>query len=149
VNPLAEPGGRARSGAAGLGWRWRRRRRSAACPIRRRAGTRASPSWSGGRGRSTFEALLEWLENLSGMLGERLLRLKGIVAPSDAPGRVLVQAVGETFDPPRRFTGEGAEGIVVIARDTSPAEIAAMQPDFPLRLETQTAGPSRDRRRKA
>ncbi len=92
-------------------------------------------------GQASVETLLEWLENLSGLLGERLLRLKGVVQPADMAERVLVQAVGSTFDPPRRFMGAAETGLVLIARDTTAAEVLALQPDIGLTLQTQTAGP--------
>ncbi len=87
------------------------------------------------------ETLLEWLENLSGLLGARLLRLKGVVQPADMAERMLIQAVGSTFDPPRRFMGAAEPGLVIIARDTTAAEILALAPDIGLTLQTQTAGP--------
>ena len=88
-----------------------------------------------------IDAILEWLENLSGLAGERLLRLKGVLAPSDMPERLLFQAVGSTFDAPRRFTGTAANGLVLIARDLRADDIAALQPSFPLVLTSQPAGP--------
>ena len=88
-----------------------------------------------------IDAILEWLENLSGLAGERLLRLKGVLAPSDMPERLLFQAVGSTFDAPRRFAGPAADGLVLIVRDLAAEDIAALQPGFPLRLTRQSAGP--------
>ena len=81
-----------------------------------------------------IDAILEWLENLSGLMGERLLRLKGVLQPADIPDRLLFQAVGSTFDAPRRFAGTAASGLVIIARDVAMADISAMQPEFPVRL---------------
>ena len=92
-------------------------------------------------GTVTFDALLEWLENLAGLAGERLLRLKGVVQPSDLDRPLLIQAVGSAFSPPRPFAGTAERGLVIIARDFAAAELAAMQPDFPLTLETKSAGP--------
>jgi len=88
----------------------------------------------------SVDALLEWLENLAGLCGERLLRVKGVVTPMDAPP-LLIQAVGPYFDPPRRFEGAAAAGLVVIVRDVPVAEIAAMQPGFAVRL-TAAAKPT-------
>ena len=88
-----------------------------------------------------IDAILEWLENLSGLAGERLLRMKGVLQPADMTDRLLFQAVGSTFDAPRRFSGAAEPGLVIIARDLAAAEIVAMQPDFPLVLTTKSAGP--------
>ena len=90
-----------------------------------------------------IDAILEWLENLSGLAGDRLLRLKGVLRPADMPMRLLFQAVGTAFDQPRPFQGETEEGLVIITHDLGAAEIAAMAPDFPVVLETKTAGPFR------
>ena len=88
-------------------------------------------------------AILEWLENLSGLAGDRLLRLKGVLHPADVEGGVLFQAVGATFDAPRRFTGTAEPGLVLIVRDLPSADIAALQPGFPLRLTQKAADPFR------
>ncbi len=81
-----------------------------------------------------YDALMEWLENLAGLAGERLLRLKGVLRLADVAPPVLVQAVGTVFSPPRAFAGTGAEGLVIIGRDLAAEEIAAMQPAFPVRF---------------
>ena len=90
-----------------------------------------------------IEAILEWLENLSGLAGDRLLRLKGVLRPADVPMRLLFQAVGTAFDQPRAFHGVAEEGLVIITHDLGAAEIAAMAPAFAVVLETKTAGPFR------
>lgn len=82
-----------------------------------------------------FDALMEWLENLAGLAGERLLRVKGVVRLADVAPPLLIQGVGSTFSPPRPFAGTAEEGLVIIARDLRAAEIAAMQPGFPVRIE--------------
>lgn len=69
--------------------------------------------------RPSWPELEAWLENLVGLCGERLLRLKGIVMLSDCPDPILVQGVGTLFSAPRRLTRSPVEeGLVVIARDT-------------------------------
>ncbi len=69
--------------------------------------------------RPSWAELEAWLENLVGLCGEKLLRLKGIVALSDCPDPILVQGVGTLFSAPRRLTRTLVEeGLVVIARDT-------------------------------
>ena len=94
-------------------------------------------------GEAGIDAILEWLENLSGLAGDRLLRLKGVIAPNDMAERLLVQAVGSTFDAPRRFTGAAEPGLVIITRDLTAADLAGLQPGFPVTLKTRTAGPFR------
>lgn len=88
-----------------------------------------------------LDGMLEWLENLSGLAGDRLLRLKGVVQPEDVAVPLLFQAVGTTFDQPRVFRGAAERGLVIIGVDLDAGEIMAMQPGFPIRLETKTAGP--------
>jgi G3E family GTPase len=90
-----------------------------------------------------FDALMEWLENLAGLAGERLLRVKGVVRLEDVVQRLLIQAVGTVFSPPRPFEGPAEAGLVIIARDMDATEIAAMQPGFPVRFEAGAAGPWR------
>lgn len=94
-------------------------------------------------GDAGIDAILEWLENLSGLAGDRLLRLKGVIEPNDMAERLLIQAVGSTFDAPRRFTGVAESGLVIITRDLTAADLAALQPDFPVTLKTKTADPFR------
>jgi G3E family GTPase len=63
--------------------------------------------------------LEEWLENLAGFCGTRLLRLKGIVPVAESEEPVLIQAVGTLFSTPRRMARRdpATEGLVIIARD--------------------------------
>ena len=72
-----------------------------------------------------YDDLAAWLDNLAGALGERLLRVKGLVRVAGQARPVLVQSVGTLFSPPRLFGGEmeTAPFLVVIARDASPAEL--------------------------
>lgn len=78
-----------------------------------------------------YDDLATWLDNLAGRLGERLLRLKGLlrVAESDRP--LLVESVGTLFSPPRPFgrPGElGAPFLVIIARDLVPSDLDGIEP---------------------
>ncbi|WP_175655365.1 hypothetical protein [Burkholderia ambifaria] len=63
--------------------------------------------------------MLDWLENVSGALGERPLRMKAIVLGPLGDDRVLLQSVGTTFSAPRRFTGDAAPDLsaIFIVRD--------------------------------
>lgn len=80
-----------------------------------------------------------WVDDLAGLLGERLLRFKAVVAPSDRPSPLMLQGVGTTFSAPVRagavYERLGSRpSIIVIARDTSVVEIAHELPDAPVRL---------------
>lgn len=81
----------------------------------------------------SWDDLAAWLDNLAGLLGERLLRVKGVVTVADLEHALLVQSVGTTFSAPRRFAVP-ADGpfLVVIARDASPNEVAEVTPIMPI-----------------
>jgi G3E family GTPase len=67
---------------------------------------------------------LDWLENITGVLGERLLRMKAIVPGHREGERVLLQSVGTTFSAPRRMNDVDAPlGAIVIARDCGLADL--------------------------
>ncbi len=78
-----------------------------------------------------YDDLAAWLDNLAGALGERLLRLKGLVRVAQSRRPILVQSVGTTFSIPRPF-GEPDSAmplfLVIIARDLADAELVAVQP---------------------
>jgi len=78
-----------------------------------------------------YDDLAAWLDNLAGALGDRLLRLKGLVRVVQSRRPILVQSVGTTFSIPRPF-GEPDSAtplfLVVIARDLEDAELDAVQP---------------------
>ena len=69
----------------------------------------------------------DWLEDLTGLCGARLLRLKGILRVTDCPEPILVQAVGNLFSVPRRMrlAAEPVEGLVIITRDLPLAALRA------------------------
>ena len=77
-----------------------------------------------------YDGLATWLDNLAGALGDRLLRVKGIVRVAGQIRPVLVQSVGTLFSPPRLLGGaeETAPFLVVISRDTSWDELDAVPP---------------------
>jgi len=78
-----------------------------------------------------YDDLAAWLDNLAGALGERLLRMKGLVRVTQSTRPVLVQSVGTTFSIPRPF-GEADSPtplfLVIIARDLDDAGLEAVQP---------------------
>ncbi|GJD48946.1 P-loop guanosine triphosphatase YjiA [Methylobacterium crusticola] len=82
-------------------------------------------------GLPAYDDVATWLDNLAGALGERLLRLKGLVRVAGSAHPLLVQSVGTLFSPPRPFRDPGsaeAAFLVVITRDAGPEEIAAVAP---------------------
>ena len=90
-------------------------------------------------GEPTYEALAAWLDNLAGLLGDRLLRLKGLVRTAEGDLPLLVQSVGTLFSMPRPFPAARLDRgpfIVVIARDTSLAELRGVTPDLDATITT-------------
>lgn len=78
-----------------------------------------------------YDSLAAWLDNLAGALGDRLLRLKGLVRVAESARPVLVQSVGSLFSPPRPFGAPDADlplFLVIIARDLEDGELEAVQP---------------------
>ncbi len=73
-----------------------------------------------------------WLDNLAGLCGEQLLRLKGLlhVQGSDCP--VLIESVGTMFSAPRAFASEAAPFLVIILRDLDADTVQQVQPQLPL-----------------
>jgi G3E family GTPase len=86
----------------------------------------ATPAW---------DDLAAWLDNLAGLLGERLLRVKGVMAVAEHEHKLLVQSVGTTFSAPRPFAGQvDTPFLVVIARDASAEELAQVTPALPVAI---------------
>jgi G3E family GTPase len=88
-------------------------------------------------GEVAFDDLAAWLDNLAGLLGERLLRLKGLVRVKEGNTPLLVESVGTMFSPPRPLRGESGSTpsfLVVIARDVSDAELETIEPAGLFRL---------------
>lgn len=87
----------------------------------------------------TWDRFAAWVDDLAGLLGERLLRFKAIVALADRTEPMMLQGVGTTFGRPVRaaavFERMGSQpSVIVIARDTDVAEIACELPDAPVAL---------------
>jgi G3E family GTPase len=86
-----------------------------------------------------FDDLAAWLDNLAGLLGERLLRLKGLVRVREGNTPLLVESVGTMFSPPRPLRNENAAApsfLVVIARDVGEAELETVAPAGLFRLSS-------------
>ncbi len=78
-----------------------------------------------------YDDVASWLDNLAGALGERLLRLKGLVRVAESERPVLLQSVGTAFSAPRPFGEPDAASplfLVIIARDLQAAELQAVSP---------------------
>ncbi|MFM0736887.1 GTP-binding protein [Paraburkholderia xenovorans] len=72
-----------------------------------------------------WEQVLDWFENIAGATGDRLLRMKAIVAGPMGSDRVLIQSVGSTFAAPRRLASSDIHDMsaVFIVRDCAMAEL--------------------------
>jgi G3E family GTPase len=69
----------------------------------------------------------DWLEDLAGFCGDRLLRVKGLVPVAGVSEPILIDGVGTTFAEPRRMSPStlAGQGLVIIARDVDLAELTA------------------------
>lgn len=78
--------------------------------------------------------VLDWLEDVAGTMGERLLRMKAIVPGDVKSERVLLQSVGTTFAAPRRLPSTDAieNAVIFIARDFALAEAEDVAATFPV-----------------
>jgi len=78
-----------------------------------------------------YDDLAAWLDNLAGALGERLLRLKGLVRVKESERPVLVQSVGTLFSALRPFGEVQATPplfLVIIVRDLQASELESVSP---------------------
>lgn len=78
-----------------------------------------------------YADLAVWLDNLAGALGERLLRIKGLIRTVESRRPLLIESVGTTFAPPRPLqVADGAPPpfLVIIARDVDKAELDRVTP---------------------
>jgi G3E family GTPase len=78
-----------------------------------------------------YADLAAWLDNLAGALGERLLRLKGLMRVTEAREPLLIESVGTMFSPPRPLrtvAGAPSPFLVIIARDVEQAELEPLEP---------------------
>ena len=76
----------------------------------------------------TWTGLGDWLEDLAGLCGNRLLRVKGLVSVGGVVRPILIDGVGTTFAEPRwvEATPSRGRGIVIIARDIELEELTSM-----------------------
>ena len=95
-------------------------------------------------GAIAYDDLATWLDNLAGLLGERLLRLKGLVTVEESEAPLLVQSVGTLFSQPRPFRGAMPEEggfLVVIARDLEGRALSGLEPRLPFRMSRAASAP--------
>ena len=87
-----------------------------------------------------YPDLAAWLDNLAGALGERLLRIKGLVRITEAPRPLLIESVGTLFSPPRQLSADNPPSpfIVVIARDIERLEVEQVAPSGLFTLSWRT-----------
>ena len=79
----------------------------------------------------------EWLDDLAGLCGERLLRLKAMLHVTDCEEPILIQSVGTTFSAPRRMMNVAAQdAIILITRDIEQEHIQASMPASVIELGT-------------
>ena len=85
---------------------------------------------------AAWDVLAEWLDNLAGLLGERLLRVKGLVRVTGSDRPLLIQSVGTTFSAPRPLSvaADDASFLAVILRDAGIAELSAVVPALPFKF---------------
>ncbi len=74
----------------------------------------------------SWENLSWWLDDLAGLAGEQLLRVKALVKVTDCEEPILIQGVGTTYSMPRRMSTQKGrpDVIIVITRDLSSDEIS-------------------------
>ena len=94
-----------------------------------------------------WDDLAGWLDDLAGLCGERLLRVKALARVADCDDPILIQSVGTTYSAPRRMSRhrETQDAIVVITRDIGAGEIAQALPSacvslVPLTSERAASG---------
>lgn len=84
-----------------------------------------------------YDQMLEWLDNVSGLLGNRLLRVKGLVKLQSEIEQVVVQSVGTLFSPITKFSGTSERSfIVIIARDIVWTELKTIEPKLEFRVQS-------------
>ncbi|ANN65131.1 GTP-binding protein [Bordetella bronchialis] len=84
-----------------------------------------------------WSAFSTWLDDLAGLCGDRLLRLKALLRVSDCPEPVLVQSVGTTFGMPRRMAtvSPDQDVLIVITRDLDGHAMRDLPADAPVSLQ--------------
>jgi len=99
-------------------------------PVKGNAHPRVAVCLAKPTGEVAYPDVAAWLDNLAGALGERLLRIKGLVQVVESQRPLLIECVGTTFSPPRVFHVDAASfsGLVIIARDVDEADLHQVAP---------------------
>ncbi|AOB29603.1 cobalamin biosynthesis protein CobW [Bordetella sp. H567] len=84
-----------------------------------------------------WSAFSTWLDDLAGLCGDRLLRLKALLRVTDCAEPVLIQSVGTTFGMPRRMAtlSPDQDVLIVITRDLDADALRELPPGSPVVLE--------------
>ena len=84
-----------------------------------------------------WTAFAEWLDDLAGLCGDRMLRMKAVVRVTDCADPIVIQSVGTTFSAPQRLARQpdARAVVIVIVRDIDDAELADGGPSGLLRLQ--------------
>ncbi|CAM3597789.1 CobW C-terminal domain-containing protein [Bordetella sputigena] len=84
-----------------------------------------------------WSAFSTWLDDLAGLCGDRLLRLKALLRVSDCAEPVLIQSVGTTFGMPRRMAtlAPDQDVLIVITRDLDGQALRDLPADAPVSLQ--------------
>lgn len=113
----------------------------AAATARAHAGSLRHPRihvWRGTvRQPMAWSAFAAWLDDLAGLCGDRLLRLKALLRVTDCAEPVLIQSVGTTFGMPRRMASLSPreDVLIVITRDLDAAALRDLPSASPVVLE--------------
>ncbi|MFM9928260.1 GTP-binding protein [Variovorax sp. H27-G14] len=92
----------------------------------------------------TSDDLAEWLDNLAGLCGERLLRVKGLVSVQGERWPLLVQCVGTLFSPVVPLAVDTPDSfLVVIARGLHLDALRDVQPPLPFTLRATARAQSK------
>lgn len=86
-----------------------------------------------------WDRFAAWVDDLTGLLGDRLLRFKAILTPEGENAPILLQSVGSVFSAPQRAASmrlpdQENSSIIVIARDCEADWIDEQLSDAPVRL---------------
>ena len=80
-------------------------------------------------GEVAYPDLAAWFDNLAGALGERLLRIKGLVRVAETSHPLLIESVGTMFSLPRPLhVTTPSSFVVIIARDADQVELELVSP---------------------
>ncbi len=92
----------------------------------------------------SWENLSWWLDDLAGLAGEKLLRVKALVKVTDCEEPILIQGVGTTYGMPRRMSTQinRPDVIIVITRDLSADEISKHFEQSAVKLYPMSGGAS-------